>query len=99
MQVRLHAIFKNHVGELAFGGLFHEKCLKHYGHKEDPGVTPGTCGVFDEKAQVILMWVRAPNVGNIFHPRRLGVTKKGHKLCIAYGVRILECLRLPLSDV
>ena len=34
---------------------FHEKCLKHYGHKGDPGVTFGTCGDVGERAQVILV--------------------------------------------
>jgi hypothetical protein len=51
-------------------------CPKHQGHKEDPGVTPGTCGAGGEKAQVILVWVRAPGVGNASHPRRLGVMRK-----------------------
>ncbi len=50
----------------------HEECLKHHGHKGDPGVTPGTCGAVGERAQVILVWVRAPGVGNASHPRRLG---------------------------
>jgi hypothetical protein len=50
-------------------------CPKHQGHKGDPGVTPGTCGAGDEKAQVILVWVRTPGVGNASHPRRLGVMR------------------------
>ena len=50
-------------------------CLKHQGHKGDPGVTPGTCGAVGERAQVILVWVRAPGVGNASHPRRLGVMR------------------------
>ena len=37
-----------------------EECLQHHGHKGDPGVTPGTCGAIGERAQVILVWVRAP---------------------------------------
>ena len=53
----------------------HKECLKHHGHKGDPGVTPGTCGAVGERAQVILMWVRAPGVGNASHPRRLGGTR------------------------
>ena len=53
----------------------HEECPKHYGHKEDPGVTPGTCGAIGERAQVILLWVRAPGVGNVSHPWRLGCTR------------------------
>jgi hypothetical protein len=47
-------------------------CPKHQGHKGDPGVTLGTCGAGGEKAQVILVWVRAPGFGNASHPRRLG---------------------------
>ena len=45
------------------------------GTRGDPGVTPGTCGAGGEKAQVILVWVRAPSVGNASHPRRLGVIR------------------------
>ena len=37
-----------------------EECPQHHGHKGDPGVTPGTCGAIGEKAQVILVWARAP---------------------------------------
>jgi hypothetical protein len=51
-------------------------CPKHQGHKGDPGVTPGTCGAGGGKAQVILVWVRAPSVGNASHPRRLGVMRE-----------------------
>jgi hypothetical protein len=50
----------------------HKGCSKHHGHKVDPGVTPGTCGADGEKAQVILVWVRTPGVGNTSHPRELG---------------------------
>ena len=51
-----------------FGGgdcraALHEECLQHHGHKRDPRVTPGTCGASGERAQVILMWVRAPTLG------------------------------------
>jgi len=35
----------------------HEECVKHHGHKGDPGVTPGTCGAVGERAQMILMWI------------------------------------------
>ena len=37
-----------------------EECPQHHGHKGDPGVMPGTCGAIGERAQVILVWVRAP---------------------------------------
>ena len=37
----------------------HEQCPKHHGHKGDPTVTPITCGAVGERAQVILVWVRA----------------------------------------
>jgi hypothetical protein len=55
---------------------FPKGCLKHHGHKEDPAVTPGTCGAGGEKDQVILVWVRAPGVGNASHPQRLGVMRE-----------------------
>ena len=45
------------------------------GHKGDPKVTPGTCGAIGERAQVILMRVRAPGIGNASHPQRLGITR------------------------
>jgi hypothetical protein len=48
---------------------------KYQGHKGDPGVIPGTCGVGGEKAQVILVWVKAPGVGNASHPQGLGVMR------------------------
>ena len=41
--------------------------MKHHGHKGFPGVTPGTCGAIGERAQVILVWVRALNVEKAFH--------------------------------
>ena len=52
-----------------------EECLQHHGHKGDPGVTPGTCGAIGERAQVILVWVRAPGRWEHLHPRRLGVMR------------------------
>ena len=53
----------------------HEECPKHHGHKGDPRVKLGTCGVIGERAQVIIVWVRASGVKNASHPRRLGVTR------------------------
>ena len=46
----------------------HEECLKYLEHTWDPGVTPGTCGAIGERAQMILVWVRAQGVGNTSHP-------------------------------
>jgi hypothetical protein len=37
----------------------HEECLEHHVHKGDLEVTPGTWGAIGERAQVILVWVRA----------------------------------------
>jgi hypothetical protein len=65
----------------------HKECMKHNGHKGDPGVTPGTCGAGGKKTQVILVWVRALGIGNVSHPRGLGV------------MRILECSRTPQLEV
>jgi hypothetical protein len=62
-------------------------------------VTPKTCGADDENAQMILLWVRAPGVGNAFHPRRLRVKRVSHKLCVIHGVRILECSKTLQSEV
>jgi hypothetical protein len=53
----------------------HKECPKHHGHKGGPGLAPGTCDAVGERAQVILMWVRAPGVGNASHSRRLGVAR------------------------
>ena len=38
-------------------------------------MTPGICVAVGEKAQVILVWERAPGVGNASHPQRLGCTR------------------------
>ena len=54
---------------------FLEECPQHHGHKGDPGVTPKTYGAISERAQVILVWVRASRRGNASYPRRLGVTR------------------------
>jgi hypothetical protein len=61
--------------EIGCRAPLHKGCPKHHGHKGDPGVTPGTCGANGEKAQVILVWVRAPGVGNASHPQGLGVIR------------------------
>ena len=53
----------------------HAECPKHHGHKGDTGVTPGTCGAIGERAQVILVWLRAPGFENASHPQRLEVTR------------------------
>ena len=37
-----------------------EECLQHHGQKGDPGVMPETCGAIGERAQGILVWMRAP---------------------------------------
>jgi len=50
-------------------------CPEHHEHKGDPGVTHGTCGAGGEKAQVILVWVRAPSVGKTYHSVGLGVMR------------------------
>ena len=50
-----------------FCTLLHEECLQHHGHKGDPGVTLGTCSAIGERAQVILMWVRALGIENASH--------------------------------
>ena len=52
-----------------------EECPQHYRHKEDPGVTPWTCGAIGERAQVILVWVRALGRGNASHPQELRITR------------------------
>ena len=51
------------------------ECPKQHEHKEDPRVTPVTCGAIGERAQVILVWMRAPAVGNASYSWRLGVTR------------------------
>ena len=35
------------------------ECPQHHGHKGESRVTPMTCGVIGERAQVILVWLRA----------------------------------------
>jgi hypothetical protein len=48
---------------------FYKGCPKHHRHKEDPGVTPGTCGADGKNAQVILICVSAPAVATASHPQ------------------------------
>jgi len=69
-----HVVWRRlqHVHYVCCRAPLHKGCPKHQGHKGDPEVTPGTCGANGEKAQVILVWVRAPGVGNASHPQRLG---------------------------
>ena len=54
---------------------FNEECPQHHGHKGDPKVISGTYGAVGEKAQVIILWLRAPNVGNTSYPWRLRVMR------------------------
>jgi hypothetical protein len=49
------------------------------------------CGAIGERAYVILVWVKAPNIENASHPQRLGIMMKNHKLCVVYNIQILEC--------
>ena len=53
----------------------HEECPQHHEHKGDLGVAPKTCGAIGERAQVILVWMRASVVENICHPWRLEITR------------------------
>ena len=43
--------------------------------REDPEVMSKTCGAISERAQMILVWVRALGVGNTSHPQILEVVK------------------------
>ena len=65
----------------------HEECPQHHGHKGDPGVTPGTCAAIGERAQLILVWVKTPSIGN------------ASELWVADGVMILECSTTPQVEV
>ena len=42
----------------------------------NPGVTPETCGAIGERAQVVVVWVRAPGIGTRKH--------KGKAISYAY---------------
>ena len=53
----------------------HEECLKHHGAQGAPAVTPWTCGAVGDRAQVMLIWVKAPGVRNTSYPQRLGVMR------------------------
>ena len=35
----------------------HIECPQHHGHKGDPVVIPGICGVVGDRAQIILVWL------------------------------------------
>ena len=45
---------------------FYEACQQHHRHKGDLEVTSEIRGAIGEKAQVIIVWVRGPNVENAF---------------------------------
>ena len=47
----------------------HEECSTNHGQKEDPRVTPKTCGTVGGRAALILLWMRAMSIGNASHPR------------------------------
>ena len=38
-------------------------------------MTPETCGAIGERAQVILVWIKALGHGDASHPHELGVTR------------------------
>jgi len=44
------------------------ECLQHHLHKENPGVTPKICGAIGERAQMIVVWVRAQGIEIVSQP-------------------------------
>ena len=50
----------------------HEECPQHHGHKGNP---TRTCGAIGERAQVILGWMKALDVGNASQPQRIRGTR------------------------
>ena len=64
-----------------------EECPQHHGHKGDPEVTPGTCGAIGERAQVILVWVRAPGRWERLPPTET-TSHEGKALSIAWLVAL-----------
>jgi hypothetical protein len=44
-------------------------------YKGDPGVTHETYSAVDERAQMVIVWLKARGVRNDSHPQRLGVTR------------------------
>ena len=52
-----------------------EECPKYHGHKRDPEVTPGIFGAGGERAQMILVWIRALGVENVPYPCSLEVMR------------------------
>lgn len=41
--------------------------------QKDPRMIPIICGTIGEKAYVILVWLRALDIGNTSHPHKLGI--------------------------
>ena len=66
---------ENYLNVMWCRALLLEECPQYHGHKGDLGVTPRTFDTIGERAQVILVWVKAQNVENASHPQRLGVTR------------------------
>ena len=58
-----------------------------------------TCGVISERAQVILVRVRAPDIGNTSYPWKLRIMIVKPKASIAGGILIQECPRSPQLEV
>ena len=55
---------KKYISSLSCTSL--QECQQHHRHKGDLEVTSEICDAIGEKAQVIIVWVRAPNVENAF---------------------------------
>jgi hypothetical protein len=61
-------------GEVECHAHLHEECLKHHGHRKSK-ITPGICGTVGERAQAIIMWVKALGIENTSHPQSSIVKK------------------------
>lgn len=77
----------------------HEECPHHHGHKGGPRSDIGISGIISERAQVILVWMRVPGVGNIYHPRKLGGMRVRPSSMSSLWHAIIECTRTPQSKV
>ena len=67
--ISLHNLSNDDVAHLSM------RSPQHHGHKGDPRVTPKVCGAIDDRAQVIVMWMKSQGIENTSYPQKLGVMR------------------------
>ena len=58
----------------------HEKCLQHHGQKGNLRVMHKFRGAIGDRAQVVLVWVRALGIENTSHHKNYESCELGHEI-------------------